>query len=194
MWPKTKWTLVVFLLVACGPTSGQEDSPPPEPTDNPILRALFEADQTDRTPESGVIDWERVVANDSSRRAQVLAMLDSNLIITSADFYHASMVFQHGSDTVAGRRAYDLARRAVDIDSTNSDAKWLMAAAWDRYQMRRGDPQWYGTQFVKDTPESQWRLYDVDTTAVTDAERILLGVPTLAESRVRVAEMNRRRP
>jgi len=81
----------------------------------------------------------------------------------------------------------------VELDSANSDAMWLKAAAWDRYQMRLGLPQWYGTQFVRD-PGEPWRLYDVDTTAVTDEERAAHGVPTLAEQRARVDRMNEPRP
>ena len=67
-----------------------------------------------------------------------------------------------------------------------------MAAAWDRYQMRLGKPQWYGTQFVRDDMDmdSPWRLYEVDTTAVTDADRRRLNVPPLADARARVETMN----
>lgn len=154
--------------------------------DNPELQELYEQDQADRSVDR--IDWAIVSRRDSIRRERVLHLMASNQLSTSEDHRHAAMVFQHGSDTTAARIAYDLSKRAVALDSTNADAKWLMAAAWDRYQMRLGLPQWYGTQFVKDDEGSPWRLYDIDTTAASDQERQRLGVPTLAESRARVEE------
>ena len=99
------------------------------------------------------------------------------------------MVFQHGSDTAAARLANTLAQTSVKLDSTNASAKWLVAASWDRYQMRLGKPQWYGTQFVKDSG-GLWQLYEIDTTAVTDEMRAQLGVPSLEESRARVDKYN----
>lgn len=170
---------------------GQADDVPADTTDNSELRMMYEADQADRTPGQGEeIDWPRVMIADSTRRARVREMLDSNLVRTADDYYHAAMVFQHGNDTTSARMAHELAATAVELDSTHENAKWMTAAAWDRYLMRKGEPQWYGTQFVKDTADEPWRLYDVDTTRVTDEDRIRLGVPPLAESRERVREMN----
>lgn len=152
---------------------------------------MYETDQADRTPAEGEeIEWQRVLIADSTRRARVREMLDSNLVRTADDYYHAAMVFQHGNDTTAARMAYELASTAVELDSTHENARWMTAAAWDRYLMRKGEPQWYGTQFVRNPLTDPWRLYDIDTTRVTDEDRVRLGVPPLAESRARVREMN----
>jgi hypothetical protein len=50
-------------------------------------------------------------------------------------------------------------------------------------------PQWYGTQYVRDT-NGKWVLYVMDETAVTDEERAALGVPSLVEAKKRVEIMN----
>lgn len=180
------------LLLVCTALSC---TPPAETatrlTDNPELKQLYEEDQADRSSGGDQIDWTVVSRRDSLRRVRVRELLAANAVHTSEDYRHAAMVFQHGNDTTAARMAFELAEQAVSLDSTNASAKWLMAAAWDRYQMRLGLPQWYGTQFVRQANEP-WRLYDMDTTKVTDAERQRLGVRTLAESRARVLEMNNR--
>jgi len=176
----------VLVLIGCTPPK----APPTPIADNPELKELYEADQADRSAGPD-IDWPAVSERDSLRRVRVRALLAEEAVQTSEDYRHAAMVFQHGNDTTAARMAFELAEQAVALDSTNASAKWLMAAAWDRYQMRQGIPQWYGTQFVRQADEP-WRLYDIDTTKVTDAERQRLGVRTLAESRARVAEMNNR--
>ena len=158
--------------------------------DNPKLATLYEQDQADRAGGADGIDWVVVSRRDSLRRAQVDSLLDAGQVQTTKDYYHAAMVFQHGSDTTAARKAYELARQSVKLDSANTRASWLMAAAWDRYQMRLGKPQWYGTQFVRDNADSPWRLYDIDTTMVTDEDRQRLNVPPLSEARARVETMN----
>lgn len=178
------FSLLLFVILGC--TSNTE--PAPLATDNPELLALYTADQDDRKAGSA-IDWSVVAPRDSMRRVRVYALLDEGAVRTSQDYYHAAMIFQHGNDTTAARIAFELSKEAMALDSTNASAKWLYAAAWDRYQMRASLPQWYGTQFVRNANEP-WRLYDIDTTKVTDAERRALGVPTLAESRARVLEMN----
>lgn len=159
--------------------------------DNAKLGALYEQDQADRSGGSDSIVWTLVNQRDSLRRERVRELLDSNEVRTSEDYRHAAMIFQHGSDTTAARLAHELAQQAVGLDSTNASATWLLAASWDRYQMRLGKPQWYGTQYVKDSENGPWRLYDIDTTAVSDHARRQLGVPTLEEARVRVEEFNR---
>ncbi len=193
MYPSAYTGSMTFLLVIMFMT-GCTSSPEPETAvvveDNPLLATLYEQDQADRSGGFDGIDWSVVNVRDSLRRAQVDSLLALGEVRTASDYHHAAMVFQHGSDTTAARKAYELANKAVEQDSTHEKAPWLMAAAWDRYKMRLGEPQWYGTQFVKDNPDSPWRLYDVDTTAVTDADRARLGVPPLDSARARVKGLN----
>jgi tetratricopeptide (TPR) repeat protein len=58
--------------------------------------------------------------------------------------------------------------------------------------MRRGKPQIYGTQYVKDLGEDKWKRYKIDSTKVSDEERKKYGVETLAEQKIKEHEMNLR--
>lgn len=96
------------------------------------------------------------------------------------DLYHAAIVFQHGEKVDDWRRAHELALRSAELG--HSAARWLAAAAHDRWLMGQGKPQKYGTQYRP--AGDRWDLYDVDP-ATTDAERARWNVPPLAEARRR---------
>ena len=166
------------LAIGC---VGEEQSSLVEVADNTELRELYKKDQAERSGET--IDWSVLNVADSLRRIRVMEIKEEGGIKTANDYHHAAMVFQHGSDTTAIGYAYRFAKEAVRIDADHEGAKWLMAAAWDRQKMYAGEPQWYGTQYVTDGPDTPWRLYDIDTTKVTDEDRAKLGVPSLAEAR-----------
>jgi hypothetical protein len=103
------------------------------------------------------------------------------------------MIYQHGHDSVAYRQANVWAREAERRDSTQARIRWLVAASWDRYQMSRGQPQWYGTQTTRlARGTGPVVLYTIDTGFVTDAERRRRGVGTLAELCARLDSINTR--
>ena len=154
--------------------------------DNDELKTMYNEDQSDRS--SGNINWSIVSVKDSLREARVFELLDSNLVHTSLDYSNAAMIFQHGSDTIASGMAVKMMTNAIALDTSIN--KWLLAAAIDRDLIRRKQPQIYGTQYVriKDDP---WKLYDMDTTKISDEERIKYGVKTLSEQRENVEMMNK---
>jgi hypothetical protein len=93
------------------------------------------------------------------------------------DQYRAGFILQHSLHLEDLRLALELAMNAVD--SGYDPARWLAAATLDRWHMRHGRPQKYGTQYVRvGIPHWAWwvwwggpfRLWDVDP-ATTDAER-----------------------
>lgn len=155
--------------------------------DNAELQTMYEADQSNR--RSNNIDWSIVSKRDSLRRAKVYELLDSNKIRTAQDYHNAAMIFQHGSDTIASGMAVKMMRKAIKLDPTIN--KWLLAAAIDRDLMRKDKPQIYGTQYRRKNG-GPWELYKIDTTVITDQERIEFGVETLAEQRERVKQMNKK--
>jgi hypothetical protein len=158
---------------------------------NAELLALYEADQGDRMAgDPTKIDWTQVGPRDEARRKRVSEILAAGGARVSYDYLHAAMVFQHGDTAEEIKRAHDLAKRAVELDAGNGMARWLMAAAWDRYLQRTGRPQIYGTQFQR--VNGHWTLEPIDVHAVDDAERVRLGVPPLAEQQKRAEEMNRK--
>ena len=192
--------VLVVAVVATGCRSGSaerpsargaETDPPVRVADNEELRAMYEADQGDRQEDQqATLIWDSVAARDMQRRTRVDEMLAAGEVRTGNDYFHAAMIFQHGLEPQDYEKAHGLARRAVELGCENSAARWLTAATWDRYQMSRGQPQWYGTQYIKRGADAPFELYEVDESAVTDEDRRTLGVPPLAEARARAERMN----
>jgi len=152
---------------------------------NQELRALFEQDQADR--DGGLRPDAR--ARDDRRRRQVEALIAAGGLRDPEDYYHAAMVFQHGTKPAHYLRAHELASRGAELGVR--EARWLAAAAYDRWLMMNGRPQKYGTQYRADG--GRWVLWEVDP-ATTDAERAQWDVPTLAEAHARAEEMTRTDP
>lgn len=152
------------------------------------LQKLYEADQGDR--QSDNIDWSIVSKRDSLREVRIYELLDSNKVRTSRDYNNAALIFQHGRDSVAYGMAVKLMRKSIELDSTVN--KWLLAAAIDRDLLSRNKPQIYGTQYWK-TKGQPFKQREIDTTKISDAQRIEYGVETLAQQREKVKRMNRKR-
>jgi hypothetical protein len=155
---------------------------------NQEVRDLFHQDQADRRPPEGEeIDWDVVTPRDEARRARVREMMEAHELKAADDYYHAAMVLQHGSELEDYRVAHELCLQAVQLDPEHTGARWLAAAALDRWLVNQDKPQRYGTQFRK--VDGRWELCEVDP-AVTDEERAEWNVPSLAEAQARAERMN----
>ena len=157
---------------------------------NDQLREIMYADQADRQSQPSLDQWKDIAKRDAARRSKVQVELAAGRVHTSADFYNAALVMQHGDTFEEIRMAHALATIAASLDPLDRSARWLKAASWDRLLLRQKKPQWYGTQYVSDA-SGKWALSQIDETAVTDADRVELAVPTLAEAKKRVEVMNR---
>lgn len=180
--------LLILILVSISCKSKLEKSnteTEKQLTDNIELIEIYQNDQSNRQTDN--VDWSVVSKRDSLRRKRVYELLDSSKVRTSNDYHNAAMVFQHGGDSVAYGMAVKLMRKSIELDSTAN--KWLLAAAIDRNLLSRNKPQIYGTQYQK-MGDEPWKLGDIDTTQITDAERIEYGVETLAQQREKVKRMN----
>jgi hypothetical protein len=155
------------------------------------LARLYAEDQADRKVPPKDMDWSAVGPRDEARRASVVRILQAGEVRTAADYHAAAMIFQHGQGPEHIQMAYSLATIGSSMDPGNKGLKWLAAAAWDRFLMQRGKPQWYGTQYMLNQNTKRFELYQVDESAVTDKERAEHGVPPLAEAKAREAEFNR---
>src|ERR1051326_5012876 len=132
------------------------------------LQALYDEDQADVQQFRGA---ESFIAS-QARRAQVETWLDEGRIQTPEDFFHAAVLFQHGERLEHWAQAHLLARTAAE--GGHPRARYLAAAAYDRWLMRQGKPQKYGTNSTRD---GVWP-YDP---ATTDDERAAWDVPPLQE-------------
>jgi tetratricopeptide (TPR) repeat protein len=154
--------------------------------DNAELKKMYEEDQRSRSVPN--IDWSKLSKEDDLREKRVYELIDSGKIITGKDYYHSAMIFQHGKDSLAHGMAVKQMRKAIALDSTIN--RWLLAAAIDRSLMSRGEPQIYGTQYMKEGQDSPWKRYTIDSTKATDEERKFYHVETLAEQREKERNMN----
>lgn len=186
---KSLFIILIFGVYSC--KMNKETSKPiiEKPIeDNTELIEIYKNDQADR--QTDTIDWDLVIKRDSLREVRILQLLDSNKVRTSKDYHNAAMIFQHGRDSTAYGMAVKLMRRSVELDSTAN--KWLLAAAIDRYLLSKDEPQIYGTQYHKFGKDKPWQLAKIDTTKISDQERIEYGVETLIQQREKVKQMNRK--
>lgn len=152
------------------------------------LQDLFSADQDERInhPQYGTPDYWLLRQRDGERRKRVEAIIASGGLKEPEDYYHAAWILNHGEAIEEIWRAHTLAKAASELGLES--ARWLAAAAYDRWLMYQGRPQKYGTQIVPDGKRQ--RVWDVEPTT-TDAERAQWGVPSLAEMERRAEEVTR---
>jgi len=183
-----KYILSIILILGLTSCKMNKEKEIPELplTDNTELIEIYKNDQADR--QTDIIDWSVVSKNDSLREVRIYQLLDSNKVKTSKDYHNAAMIFQHGGDSTAYGMAVKLMQKSIELDSTAD--KWLLAAAIDRYLLSKDEPQIYGTQYQKFGKDEPWQIGKMDTTKISDAERVEYGVETLAEQRVKVKQMN----
>lgn len=156
---------------------------------NRELWAIMEADQKDR--QSLDTDVTQAIGRDRERRARVAEILAAGGVKTSMDYFNAALILQHGESAANYQKARDLALKSVELEPANARARWLAAAALDRYLVKTGKPQLYGTQFRQ--VNGVWMLEPVDEAAMTDEERAKWNVPPLADMKKRVAALNTKR-
>lgn len=155
--------------------------------DNIELQEMYNADQSSRKLEK--IDWSILNKEDEERRKIVFEMIEKGEIVTAKDYYNSAMIFQHGNDTIASSMAVKHMKKAIELDSTID--KWLLAAAIDRDLMRKDEPQIFGTQFIKNNETNgKFIRYKIDTTKVSDEERIKYNVETLEEQKIKEQLLN----
>lgn len=155
---------------------------------NTVLKSLYEQDQHEResTNWESVEEVQLLSEADIKRQAHAMYLLENSLLSTHQDYYHAAMLFHH-SDTVRDL-ALAVTLSMISMNMGNNDGKWLYARALDRFLLKIGQPQKFGTQF--DLSEGKWVLciHNKDT---TDEERKQYDVPTLDHQlNIRANELN----
>lgn len=158
---------------------------------HPLLEHAVHADWEDHAAghRAGTPAYDQMRARDGTRRALVHSLLTTGVLQSAEDFYGAARLFQHSDDPAEFEQAHQLALKAAELG--HPDARWLAAAALDRWLVVQGQPQRYGTQYLSDGVRQ--RLMDVDP-ATTDEERARWNVPPLAEQRRKAEEATRNHP
>jgi hypothetical protein len=154
-----------------------------------LIRLLAEDQAEDRAVLAGEPAYVALRDRDRVRREAVMALLADGWPEEADGLYAAAWVLNHGDLSEEAALGSRLAARAAD--KGRPGARWLAAAALDRFLMYAGRPQKYGTNIVPDGVG--WRLWDVDP-ATTDAERRANDVPPLAEMQARAAAITAPQP
>lgn len=187
--------MFVIVLFSCRQNTQEKDTHPTDASndtlsnyeDNTELIEIYKNDQADRKVDN--IDWSIVSENDRKREKRIYELIEEGALRTSNDYHNAAMIFQHGMDSTAYGMAVKLMKKSIDLDPNAN--KWLFAAATDRYLLSIGEPQIYGTQFSRKNEEgAKWERSNMDTTKITDAQRIEYDVETLAQQQEKLHTMN----
>jgi hypothetical protein len=152
---------------------------------NEELRILFDEDIADARTFHG----EEAFLASQARRRRVEQILDAGGVQTADDYLHATFIFQHGERLEHWAQAHLLAHTAADMGHPR--ARYMVAASYDRWLMRQGRPQKYGTNSINDGGRT--RVWDYDP-ATSDAERAEWDVPPLAELLARAERINTEAP
>lgn len=151
------------------------------------LAELYDEDQSDRSNPALLRDFGLISKRDAERRKIAKEIISKRKQLSGQEYYFLAMLYQHGPALSHARFAIRYARHGVALG--NEDSKWLYAAAIDRFNVKQGKPQKYGTQFIKKNARSKWKLCPVDS-SVTDLERAKWNVPPLAAAKAKVKHMN----
>jgi hypothetical protein len=158
---------------------------------NDELKRLYDADLYEHAhvPSHGTLKYREMRERDRQRREQVSDMITASTLSAPEDFFHAARIFQHGDTPEDAWTAHQLALQSAQFGYR--PARWMAAAAYDRWLMYQGKPQKYGTQYVSDGKRQ--RLWDVEANT-TDQERAEWDVPPLAEQLRKAEEATRNHP
>jgi hypothetical protein len=191
------------LAYAQAPTDAAESPTVPTlPDVNPdVLRAVI-ADQWDRGMDmfggrpakvSSPPDWNAIASRDKERQATVRGLVATGKLSSARDFQFAALVFQHSESASDVRLAHLLAVTAALKGQPT--AKWLAAAAFDRYLWNTNQPQIFGTQFKQTGDgDATWTMDPYDTSALSDSIRAEWCVVSLSEEQAALAALKAGRP
>lgn len=155
---------------------------------NKELKKLYEQDQKERetTNWDSVEEVQLLNEQDIKRQAYALYLVENGMLVSSQDYYHAAMLFHH-SDSVQ-TLGLAVALSEVSMNMENADGRWLYARALDRFLLKVGQAQKFGTQFEQ--KNGTWGLCNYDK-STTDEERAFFDVPTVEyQLKVKCSELN----
>ena len=149
------------------------------------LRAIYEADRSDR--ETGDFEGRDLVSRDADRSRRVGEILAAGIDPCPEDLYNAAMVYQHGGGAPGYLRAHVLAAAAAARG--HQRARWLSAAALDRYLQAIEQPQIFGTQFNQ-YDDQPWTQEPFDRSFLSLPLRDLFNVADPAKQASRLDGLN----
>jgi hypothetical protein len=140
------------------------------------LQTIAEFDSAMRV-NLDIPDTTRYKENAHNREV-VYRLLAKALVTEQADLYRAALILQHSESDVARECCLLANKLAVEAaDKGHPKAKFLAAAALDRYLIYNDLPQKYGTQYTRNRA-GQYVILPYDT-QTSDSLRKVWNVPPL---------------
>ena len=148
------------------------------------LKQMYDLDIADHREMRvfGSPEYDEMRKRDARRRSRVRTILNEPTELDPVDLYRAAWILNHGDSVPDAELACQVAEQSNQ--GGHEPAKWLFAAAYDRWCMYRGLPQKFGTQIVPDG--ERYRVWDT-CPETTDEDRRAYNVPSLNELAARAA-------
>jgi hypothetical protein len=200
-----RYLLVVLpLCAAASPVAAQTISTAPDyvkarqvaacsPTRRAEVATRLEAIRT--IDQGGRAAGTYTPQSDLDNRKEVGSLFAEGCFTTGRDYHNAAVVFQHGEVPEHYYQTYVWANRAVQLG--DSEARWLIPRAIDRYLMNSGYKQLYATNLINERffgPVAEgvtitWCVWP-NVARIRDRQRRALGVSTLNQQITRAKGMN----
>ncbi len=136
----------------------------------------------------------KMAQRDRERRQQTMQLLKGGRLHSADDYFYAGMVMQHGDKPDDFLMAHVLAAASLRLGREKS--AWLAAASLDRYLMKIGQAQIFGSQFnnVQSADPSQWTNQPYNDKLVCDDLRKIYYQPTFEETEKRLQLLKSNKP
>jgi hypothetical protein len=155
------------------------------------LQTIAEVDSAMRV-NLDIPDTTRFREN-SHNREVVYRLLAQALIVEPADLYRAALILQHAEPDVARECCLLAHKLAVEAaEKGHPKARFLAAAALDRYLIFNDLPQKFGTQYTRNRA-GQYMILPYDT-QTPDSLRQAWNVPPLDSIQAELRRMNPKMP
>ncbi len=125
------------------------------------LLKLAQADQADRAGSYELIKWNKVNSRDMDRRIRVGQFFGEGCLSNASDYASAAIIYQHGVTADHYYQAFVWSNRAIKLGDLSQ--RWLAAASLDRYLVKIGHKQLFGTQISKGD-DGIWCIQPVEPT------------------------------
>jgi hypothetical protein len=134
-------------------------------------------------------------ASDLANRKEVATLFAEGCFTTGRDYHNAAVVYQHGEVAEHYYQTYVWASRAIQLGDTQ--ARWLISRAIDRWALNSGYKQLYATNLVTESffapvneaSQKTWCVWP-NVSRITERQRRMMGVSTLAQQIARAQAMN----
>ncbi|MES2526812.1 MAG: hypothetical protein V4598_06980 [Bdellovibrionota bacterium] len=153
------------------------------------LRDIAEEDQSDRKNFFKMSEEELsdLSYRDAERRNKVSEFSRMGCLNTAEDFKNAALVFQHGSEPHDFYRSFEWSKKGIALGDISQRS--MLAMALDRYLVKSGMKQLFGTQATKDSGSPCWCLEPYEE-KFSEATRVLYTGKSIAEQSKWVTDLN----